>query len=126
MMMNLDINIKFFFETLFQLKILHWQTKGYARHIAFGETYNDLSNLIDDYVEICMGKHGRFKLTDETKLVTVDNIKDISVIEFIQNVKSKLISLSDELSKESDTDLLNIRDEMLSKINKLAYLLTLE
>jgi hypothetical protein len=34
--------------------------------------------------------------------------------------------MSSELSSDNDTDLLNIRDEMLAKINKLAYLLTLE
>jgi hypothetical protein len=28
--------------------------------------------------------------------------------------------------EESDTDLLNIRDEMLAELNKLKYLLTLE
>jgi DNA-binding ferritin-like protein len=122
----LDTNIKFFFETQLQLKVLHWQTKGYARHKAFGETYEDLENLIDEFVEICMGKHGRFILTNESKKLTIDNINEMSVVEFIQSTKSKLINMSNTLSKESDTDLLNIRDEMLAKINKLAYLLTLE
>jgi hypothetical protein len=37
-----------------------------------------------------------------------------------------LISLSNELDPTKDTDLLNVRDEMLATINKLAYLLTLE
>ena len=37
-----------------------------------------------------------------------------------------LIGLSAELSSENDTDLLNLRDEMLAEVNKLAYLLTLE
>jgi DNA-binding ferritin-like protein len=123
---NLDTNINFFFQTQLQLKVLHWQTKGYARHKAFGETYDTLGDLIDEFVEVCMGKHGRFILQEENKTIMVENLNEVNIIDFIQNTKSKLIAISKELSPESDTDLLNIKDEMLAKINKLAYLLTLE
>lgn len=123
---NLDININFFFKTQLQLKVLHWQTKGYARHKAFGDTYSDLDDLIDEFVEVCMGKHGRFVLQEQSKTIMIENLTDINIVEFIQSTKSGLIGLSSDLSAENDTDLLNIRDEMLAKINKLAYLLTLE
>lgn len=123
---NLDTNINFFFHTQLQLKVLHWQTKGYARHKAFGDTYEDLDGLIDEFVEVCMGKHGRFILQEDSKTIRIENLNEVNIVDFIQNTKTKLISISNELSKESDTDLLNIKDEMLAKINKLAYLLTLE
>jgi DNA-binding ferritin-like protein len=123
---NLDTNINFFFHTQLQLKVLHWQTKGYARHKAFGDTYEDLDDLIDEFVEVCMGKHGRFILQEDSKTIRIENLNEVNIVDFIQNIKTKLISISNELSKESDTDLLNIKDEMLAKINKLAYLLTLE
>lgn len=123
---NLDTNINFFFSTQLQLKVLHWQTKGYARHEAFGKTYDKLSGLIDEFVEVCMGKHGRFILQEENKTVQVQNLNEVNIIDFIQSTKSKLMAISKELSPETDTDLLNIKDEMLAKINKLAYLLTLE
>lgn len=123
---NLDSNINFFFQTQLQLKVLHWQTKGYARHKAFGNTYDDLVELVDEFVEVCMGKHGRFILQEENKTIRIENLTEVSIVDFIQNTKSKLISISKELSPETDTDLLNIKDEMLAKVNKLAYLLTLE
>ena len=123
---NLDSNINFFFKTQLQLKVLHWQTKGYARHQAFGNTYSDLDDLIDEFVEVCMGKQGRFTLQEETKTVRVENLVDVNIVDFLQETKATLIGLSSQLSSENDTDLLNLRDEMLSKINKLAYLLTLE
>lgn len=123
---NLDSNINFFLQTQFQLRILHWQTKGYARHIAFGETYDILDDLIDTFVEVYMGKHGRFTLQEENKTIKADNLAEVGIVDFLQNIKTTLIGLSSELSKENDTDLLNIRDEMLASINKLAYLLTLE
>lgn len=123
---NLDTNINFFFHTQLQLKVLHWQTKGYARHKAFGETYEGLEALIDEYVEVCMGKHGRFTLQEQNKTIKIDNLPEVSIVDFLQNTKSTLIGLSKDLSSENDTDLLNLRDEMLALVNKLAYLLTLE
>lgn len=122
----LSSNVNFFLELQAQFKIMHWQTKGYARHKAFGEIYETLDGLIDEYVEICMGKHGRFVLDEASSTIQIQNLSDISVVGFLQSAKSKLIGLSQELSQEKDTDLLNLRDEMLGAINKLAYLLTLE
>jgi len=123
---NLDSNINFFFHTQLQLKVLHWQTKGYARHKAFGETYETLEGLIDEYDEVCMGKHGRFILQEQNKTITIENLPEVDIVEFLQKTKTALIGISKDLSAQSDTDLLNLRDEMLASINKLAYLLTLE
>jgi DNA-binding ferritin-like protein len=106
--------------------VLHWQTKGYARHKAFGETYETLEGLIDEYVEVCMGKHGRFILQEQNKTITIENLPEVDIVEFLQKTKTALIGISKDLSAQSDTDLLNLRDEMLASINKLAYLLTLE
>lgn len=123
---NLGSNVNFFLGLQSQFKILHWQTKGYARHKAFGEIYETLDGLIDEYVEICMGKHGRFALDDSNKTISLVNLSELDIIQFLQATKSVLIGLSKELSSEKDTDLLNLRDEMLGSVNKLAYLLTLE
>ena len=41
------------------MKINHWQTKGFARHQAFGGFYDDMDSLIDKFVECAMGKYGR-------------------------------------------------------------------
>lgn len=124
--MVLNTSVQKFLELQAQLRILHWQTKGYARHIAFGETYSNLGEFIDSYVEVAMGKQGRFVLEDNDKNIRIENLTDVNIIDFLQNAKGFLISLSNELNATKDSDLLNIRDEMLAAINKLAYLLTLE
>jgi DNA-binding ferritin-like protein len=123
---NLSSNVNFFLGLQNQFKILHWQTKGYARHKAFGEIYETLDSLIDEYVEICMGKHGRFILDNSSNTIQMTNLADLNIVEFLQTAKNRLIGFSGELSQERDTDLLNLRDEMLGSLNKLAYLLTLE
>jgi DNA-binding ferritin-like protein len=124
--MNLSIKVNALLQAQLQFKILHWQTKGYARHKAFGKMYDGLGELIDEYVETAMGKWGRFVVDDQTNTITYQNLKDVNVVDFLQDFKSKLWSLTDELDQQKDTDLLNLRDEILGKTNKLAYLLTLD
>jgi hypothetical protein len=51
-----------------QFRFLHWQTKSYAKHIAYGEFYSTLDGLIDKYTETCMGKHGRPDFNGEFSL----------------------------------------------------------
>lgn len=123
--MNLSSNVNFFIGLQVQLKINHWQTKGLGRHQAFGDTYNGLQDLVDTYVEEAMGKYGRFILDDETKTIELLNLSEIDLKSFINTIREALVQLTGELD-ETDTNLLNIRDEMLGLINKLSYLLTLE
>ena len=49
-MMNLSSKVNFLLGLHTQLKINHWQTKGLGRHLAFGDTYSKLTDLIDNFV----------------------------------------------------------------------------
>jgi hypothetical protein len=74
---------------------------------------------------VYQGKYGRIMLNGEHPCYQVhDESEDkVEVIlgEWIDILNNDIPSLLDE----KDTDLLNIRDEMLAEINKLKYLLTL-
>jgi hypothetical protein len=121
--MNLSSNVNFFLALQSQLRICHWQTKGHARHTALGDLYSALDGLIDEYVEQAMGKYGRFDLDDETKNYKIENLKDLDVQAFCKTVAEALVQFTEQL-EESDTNLLNIRDEMLGLVYKTLYLLT--
>jgi DNA-binding ferritin-like protein len=123
--MNLSTSINFLLSLQVQMKINHWQTKGFARHNAFGGFYDSLSDLIDTFVESAMGKYGRFVLDEETKTIQLNNLSDLDMRGLISTVRESFVMMSEQLDP-SDTDLLNIRDEMLGELNKLSYLLTLE
>jgi DNA-binding ferritin-like protein len=123
--MNLSSNVNFLLSLQVQMKINHWQTKGFARHNAFGGFYDSLSDLIDTFVESAMGKYGRFVLDEESKTIQLSNLSEIEMKGLINTVRESLVMMSEQLDP-SDTDLLNIRDEMLGELNKLSYLLTLE
>lgn len=108
-----------------QFRFLHWQTTGDAKHRAYGDMYESLSDMIDDFAEACMGKHGRFEFEPEF-LISFQNISSLSIQEFVDGITEFLISLTDVYDNKYDTDLLNLRDEILLKVNKLKYLLTLK
>lgn len=108
-----------------QLRFLHWQTKSFAKHKAYGEVYSGLDELIDTYVETCMGKHGRPSYKSGYQISGQD-ISELSLQKFIDETVSFLIGFNESLDPKEDSDLLNIRDEMMGEFNKLKYLLTLK
>jgi hypothetical protein len=108
-----------------QMKIFHWQTDSYAQHKAFDKVYKNLSNLIDDFVEVCMGKHGRPDFGGEFNIPLFD-FNSINVNDYITSVIEFLLSLNAVYQPELDSDILNIRDEILAEFDRLKYLLTLK
>ncbi len=119
-------DINFFFQLREQIKLYHWQTKSFARHKATDDVIKALDESIDTYVETYMGKYGRPKMTAATGAIRVTNYSESTIVKFIraaiQHLQDPLVK---RLDSKKDTDLFNIRDEMLGELNKLLYLLTL-
>jgi hypothetical protein len=111
--------------TTHQLHVYHWQTDSYAAHQAFGQAYDALDGLMDQFVEVFMGKYGKVA-TKGGFNISLSNITDKKPGEFIDSVIDFLTNELPKSLKDNDSDLLNIRDEMIAELNKLKYLLTLE
>lgn len=107
-----------------QFRVFHWQTESFAQHKAFGEAYENLDGLIDEFVEIYQGKNGIVKPGDgiKIKLENLDDSPADMIDVFIDYLKN---DLPEEL-EDTDTDLLNIRDEMMGLLNQTKYLLLLK
>jgi hypothetical protein len=108
-----------------QFRFLHWQTYGDAKHRAYGETYEQLGDFLDEFAEITMGKYGRYQFDSEFSIMFQD-ISKLTIQNFLDGITEFLVGLSDHLDSRYDTDLLNLRDEILGMTNKLKYLLTLK
>ncbi len=105
-----------------QLKYYHWGTNSFAKHKALGDAYDALNSMIDEFVEILLGKNGKILNPVSINIRTENELDMDSALNEITNY------FSYELTKnldESDTDLLNLKDEMLAVINKTKYLFTL-
>jgi hypothetical protein len=116
-----------FLQTLNMIKLYHWKTYSYATHQATDDLYSKLNGHMDSFVEIMLGKHG-----DRVNLTRVKSIslKDYtSVSDFKREIlkfREFLIKLNTNKSMENlaNTDLYNVRDEILGDINQFLYLLT--
>jgi hypothetical protein len=122
--MGCETIVQVFFNIILNLRLYHWSTTSYARHTGSGALYDSLSELSDQFVETYMGRYKRpeFKGTFnvQVKQFTDANIAD-ALREYVQFLKYEVPNYL----KDSDTDLTNIRDEMVGEINKTLYLFTL-
>ena len=105
-----------------QVKLYHWQTGSFARHKATDDLTASLDEKIDQFVEVYMGKYGRPKVSGTIKL---HNFSDTAAKSFVAKETKYLTVELPKKVKSSDTDLLNIRDEILGDLNKVLYLFTL-
>ena len=108
-----------------QFKFLHWQTFGDAKHKAYGEIYDAMGKNIDKLVESMMGKYGRIQFDSEFSIMFQD-ISALSVQNFMDGITEFLVGMTEQLDPKYDSDLLNIRDEILGDINQTKYRLTLK
>jgi hypothetical protein len=105
-----------------QVKLYHWQTRSFSEHEATDDLVTALDTNIDKFIEVYMGRYGRpyIKKTLPVKNLTVSGIRG-----FITKSDEWLTSSLPRMLKKTDSDLLNIRDEILADLNQIKYLFTL-
>jgi hypothetical protein len=118
-------NIHFLLNLRNQIKLHHWQTKVYARHIATDGAVTKLDELIDQYVEVYMGKYGRPKVTGDTAVIRLHNLTEAGASRLVKAATTYLMGPFVKGLVATDTDLINIRDEIVAQLHQLLYLFTL-
>jgi hypothetical protein len=106
-----------------QVKLYHWQTGSFARHKATDDLTAALDLAIDNFVEVYMGRYGRPKVS---KTIKLSNYSEAEAQRFVSKQRKFLTDVLPRKIKKTDTDLLNIRDEILAELNKVLYLFTLQ
>ena len=119
--------IHFFLQLRNQIKLYHWQTRVYSRHIATDKTLENLDTTIDTYVEVYIGKYGRPKVSGKNASIALQNLSEAGAVRLV-NAAIKYLQgpLTKTLKPSTDTDLMNIRDEIIADLNQLLYLFTLK
>ena len=111
------------------MRVFHFQTQhkvgSFAQHTAFGTAYEELDELIDDFIEIYQGKNGVIMASGGTFNLALHNLSD-NAEDFVDEYVSYLVEYVPQSLEEADTDLLNIRDEMLAILNQTKYRLKLK
>lgn len=118
--------VSIFLEMLNMVKLYHWKTRSFSQHKATDELYSELNEKIDTFVEILLGKdESRVKMIEKR----IDLIDSANVSDFktrIHQYRTFLIDFGTIFNAKRDSDLLNVRDEILGKINQFLYLLTFD
>lgn len=116
-----------FIQILNTVKLYHWKTHSYATHKATDELYDKLNDSIDSFIEVLLGKTGsRINFDKHTtiplKIITTKEQMDRE----ISSLKKELVDLNNTpaLKSMSNTDLFNIRDDILGHLNQFLYLAT--
>lgn len=115
--------VTIFLQMLNTVKLYHWKTLSYAQHKATDELYTNLNLGVDTFVEIMLGKNeSRVNLTGQKSIPLLDytNVSDFK--KEINKYKEFLMNM--KLNQTNNSDLLNVRDEILGNLNQFTYLLT--
>lgn len=116
-----------FLEMLMMVKLFHWKTHSYATHEATDELYEKLNENIDQFIEVLLGKTGsRIDLMGQKSISLIDLNSQEKLKAKIMSLKNYFVGLDNNkaLNSMSNSDLFNIRDEILGNLNQFLYLLT--
>jgi hypothetical protein len=119
---NLNETIKFFFTIQLINKLYHLNTTSFARHKASDTFDESLQSHIDRFTETFIG---RYKLKPMIKSIRIDQdfISDEGIVRLFIQMRTYLQNLN---KLYTDSDLLNIRDDLLVDVNKTIYLFQLK
>jgi hypothetical protein len=107
------------------VQIYHWQTTSFSRHKGSDTLLDGLNGFLDKFMETYMGKYGRPVYTP-ANTIQLGNITDVDAVLMLNQMTDYfVVTLPQLLDPVRDTDLLNIKDEILGEINQVKYLFTL-
>jgi len=111
-------------EMLNVVKLYHWKTHSFSQHKATDELYSKLNENVDKFVEVLLGKDQSRIVSWEKKMEIIQPTSTHQIKDIMYEYRRFLIDLSRIFDAKRDTDLLNIRDEILGDINQFLYLLS--
>lgn len=118
-----------FIEVRDKIKIYHWQTKSYGKHKASDGLVEKLTDNMDKFVEIMQGsRNERVVMPDRD--IRLENQTDESIIILLNAFKKWLLLFIPSFLKANksgatnESDLMNLRDEILGNVNQTLYLLS--
>jgi len=123
--------MQFFLRLRNTMKVYHWLTLSYPRHKASDEFIGDLDKASDKFVEVYIGRYGRdinSKTPRSSKKdinLLLPSLKEDEVAEYLVEARDWLSQKLPNMLKKNDTELFNIRDEVIAAINQCLYLFTL-
>ena len=73
------------------IKLFHWQTHSYAKHVASDNLHQSISKNIDLIVESIQGEHGKRVKFSPSTVLSLDNMSDKSMMALLKDLKKKAV-----------------------------------
>lgn len=108
-----------------QVKLYHWTTKNFARHTASDQFVNNLSTKMDKFIEVMQGSENK-RLVLPKQMIEYSISNDKSIIMLLNDFKRWLENKLPEMLNPKNTELLNIRDDILADVLQTLYLFTFQ
>jgi hypothetical protein len=96
--------------------ILHFQSLSYSQHIALGTYYDEVSDLVDGFVEAFQGKYGLL-----TKYQSDYQLPDNNPVTYLTYLKEEVATLRRASGFPQDSELQNEVDTIANLINSTLY-----
>ncbi len=112
-----------FLQILSNIKLQHWYTTSYAQHVALDKLHGEVADLSDKFVEVFIGKYGRPKLAKKDLALLLEVPSPNNSVVYFNACIATMQALS--LNPKDDSDLINLRDELIAAFNQAKYLFTL-
>ena len=113
---------EYFLGLLGQIKLFHWSVMKYSQHIALDKLHSSLSENIDKFIEIYIGKFNKQPLNIYNISMTATS-DTTNIMEYLELELEKIKKIRSACNKA--TELQNILDEIMGNINQCKYLLNL-
>lgn len=96
--------------------ILHFQSLSYSQHMALGAYYDEVSDLVDKFVEAFQGKYGLL-----TKYQSDYQLPDNNPVTYLTYLKEEVATLRRASGFPQDSELQNEVDNIANLINTTLY-----
>jgi DNA-binding ferritin-like protein len=120
---------KMVLQNMIQTKLLHWQCAFYGQHKALNKLFDSIVDLGDTLAESLMGKYGKPVLSEDNlsiKLYNFENPEDGDLSSFMEHLyKCYMEDCRSLLEPGTDSELINILDEIVAAVDQTKYLISL-
>ncbi len=96
--------------------IMHWQTESYAAHVALGEFYSEMPDLVDAVVEAYQGKNNVILANFSPSMSNYEEMQPLQYIEYL----SQELTEGRALFRE-DAEIQNLVDAIADLIDTTIY-----
>jgi hypothetical protein len=96
--------------------IMHWQTESYAAHVALGEYYDEIPDLVDAVVEAYQGKNNVILAKFPVSMESYEDMQPLVYMEYLNQELTEGRSLFGD-----DPEILNLVDAIAGLIDSTIY-----